>query len=51
MLNHKKDSLKKEIQQKRQELIKLGTKMGLQDNKTLLVSQELDQLILEFQKL
>ncbi|MBM7572561.1 aspartyl-phosphate phosphatase Spo0E family protein [Aquibacillus albus] len=39
------------IQKKREEMIEVGLKKGLNHNETVLISQQLDQLLNDIQKL
>lgn len=43
-------SIESVIELKRKELIKTGLKHGFNSNKTLVASQQLDALIIEYQK-
>lgn len=46
-----KDVTKKTIEQKRIEMLETASIYGMRSEKTLMVSQELDELIMEFQQL
>ena len=48
---NKKENLRKEISLKREEMIKVALERGMQSEYTIRISQELDELIVEYQRL